>query len=138
MSRAPCIALLCLLFAAHAHASPRTDPTVGRAAFTGATTPHETSIEQNPAALGLGIRNEIDLSAVGALNQYSIDRAGSEHVDSLLFSPGGQAAAIWHTGSEGKITLAAHLRTAPAERYIESEESLRYYILGGYHRTYAG
>ena len=30
MSRAPCLALLCLLVAAHAHASPRTDPTVGR------------------------------------------------------------------------------------------------------------
>lgn len=138
MSRAPCLALLCLLYAAHAHASPRTDPTMGRTVFTGATTPHETSIELNPSALGLGIRNEIYVSAVGALNQYSIDRAGSEHVDSLLFSPGGQAAAIWHTGENGKITLAAHLHTAPAERFIESEDALRYHILGGYHRTYAG
>lgn len=138
MSRAPSLALLCLLFAAHAHASPRTDPTMGRAVFTGATTPHETSTELNPAALGLGIRNEIYVSATGALNQYSIDRAGTEHVDSLLFSPGGQIAAIWHTGADGKITLAAQLRTAPAERFIESEEALRYHILGGYHRTYGG
>lgn len=138
MSRAPCLALLCLLFAAHAHASPRTDPTLGRAVFTGATTWNATSIELNPSALGLGIRDEVYVSTFGALNQYSIDRAGTDHVGATLFSPGGQLAYIWHTGADGKITLAAHLRTSPAERFIESEEALRYYILGGYHRTYAG
>jgi hypothetical protein len=138
MSRAPCLAVLCLLVAAHAHASPRSDPTVGRTVFTGATTWHATSIELNPAALGLGIRDEASISASGALDQYSIDRDGAAHVDATMFSPGGQLAYIWHTGADGKITLAAQLRTAPAERFIEDEEALRYHILGGYHRTYAG
>jgi hypothetical protein len=138
MSRAPCLALLCLLIAAPALASPRTDPTMGRAVFTGATTWHATSIELNPAALGLGIRNELYFSTVAALDRYAIDREGSEHVDATLLSPGGMAAFVWHTGNDGKITLAGHVRTSPAERFIESEDALRYSILGGYHRTYAG
>jgi hypothetical protein len=40
--------------AVSAWASPRTDPTTGRAVFTGATMPHATSIGLDPAALGLG------------------------------------------------------------------------------------
>lgn len=138
MSRAPCLALLSLLIAAPAHASPRTDPTMGRAVFTGATMWHATSIELNPSALGLGIRDELYLSGFAALDRYAIDRAGSDHVDATLASPGGMAAFIWHTGNDGKITLAAHLRTSPAERFIENENALRYHILGGSHRTYAG
>lgn len=138
MSRAPSLALLCLLIAAPAHASPRTDPTMGRTVFTGATTWHATSIELNPSALGLGIRDELYISAFAALDRYSIDRAASDHVDATLASPGGMLAGIWHTGNAGKITLAAHLRTSPAERFIESEDALRYHVLGGYHRTYAG
>lgn len=50
MSRAICFALLCGL-AAHAVASPRSDPTSGRAVFTGATVPDSSSLELNPAAL---------------------------------------------------------------------------------------
>src|SRR4051812_26982155 len=137
MSRMAWLALVCLM-AAHAHASPRSDPTVGRTVFTGATTPNATSLELNPAGLGLGIRNEVYLAALAALDQYSIDRQGTDHVSDVMVSPGGILAGIWHTGNDGKITLSAALNSAPAERFIEDQDALRYHVLGGYHRTTAG
>jgi hypothetical protein len=139
MSRATWLALVCLL-PAHAHASPRSDPTIGRTVFTGATTWHATSLELNPAGLGLGIRNEIYLAALAAVDQYSVDRSGAStaHESSSMISPGGTIAGVWHTGKDGEVTLAGSLDTAPAERFLEDKDSLRYHILGGYHRTFAG
>src|SRR4051812_43948016 len=52
---------LALAGAAPAAASPRSDPTAGRAVFTGATTHHATSIVLDPAALGLGQFDELYL-----------------------------------------------------------------------------
>jgi len=85
---------------------------------------------------------------LAAIDQYGIDRRGLDidtgattagpHVDDVMASPGGTLAGIWHTGTDGKITLAAHLRTSPAERFLQSEDSLRYHTLGGYHRTFGG
>src|SRR4029079_8537756 len=63
-----------LLFAlqAIAHASPDSDPTKGRAVFTGSAPPNPTAIEINPAALGLGFADEIYVAATGILNHVSI------------------------------------------------------------------
>ncbi|HUS33180.1 MAG TPA: hypothetical protein VMZ53_31980 [Kofleriaceae bacterium] len=136
MSRAACIAL-CLL-AARAHASPRSDPTIGRTVFTGATVQHPTSIELNPAALGVGAKNEIYIAALAAVDQFKIDHRGvttTGHVSDTTLSPGGTLAGLWHTGTDGKITLAGQFRSAPAERFLESHDPLQYSILGGYHRT---
>lgn len=140
MCRAACLVLVCLM-AARATASPRTDPTIGRAVFTGATEDHPTSIEVNPAALGLGRHNEFYAAALAAIDQYRIDHRGvttTASVSDATLSPGGTFAGVWHTGTEGKITLAFQLRTAPAERFLESQDALRYSILGGYQRTFAG
>jgi hypothetical protein len=139
MSRAACLAL-CLL-AASAHASPRSDPTIGRTVFTGATVAHPTSIELNPAALGVDVHTQYYVAALAAIDQWKIDHRGvttTESVDDATISPGGTVAAVWHTGNDGKITLAGQLRSAPAERFLESHDALQYSILGGYHRTYAG
>src|SRR5262245_13913099 len=74
--RASCLAMLCALHAS-ALASPLTDPTQGRAVFTGAATSSATSIEINPAALGLGIPeydNEVYVAGTATLDHFSIDR----------------------------------------------------------------
>src|ERR1041384_4910711 len=57
---------------ASAHASPRSDPTSGRAVFTGAATPPPTSISLSPAAIGLGPFDEIYLAIAGAIDQLHI------------------------------------------------------------------
>src|SRR4051812_24518550 len=58
-----------------ASASPRSDPTTGRAVFTGATEPSPTSIGLNPAAIGLDtIATKIYLAVTSTLTQLAIDR----------------------------------------------------------------
>lgn len=133
MSRAAGFVLVCLL-CARAHASPRTDPTIGRTVFTGATLEHPTSIELNPAALGLGVHSEGYLAVLSAIDQFKIDHGG-ESISDTTASPGGTAAWVWHPSE--KITLGAQIHTAPAERFLASHDALRYSILGGYHRTAA-
>src|SRR5262245_55686747 len=107
MSRAPWLAALFSLHA-YAHASPRSHPTIGRAVFTGATSPDPTSIELNPSALGLGIPNEFYAAALGTMDNYSIDTktvdvdtgafADGDHVGATLLSPGWMGALVWHAG----------------------------------------
>lgn len=130
---------------AHALGSPRSDPTSGRAVFTGAATPSATSIDVNPAALGLGVSSELYVALVGALNRYAIDRdaidvdtgivsGGPAPVTAYTSSPGVTLAGVYHTGTDSRITLALQFKTAPAERFLE-HEAFRYHTLGGYHRT---
>jgi hypothetical protein len=151
LSRATCLTMLCALHAA-ALASPRTDPTQGRAVFTGAATPNPTSIAINPAALGLpavlGVDatdlSEVYLAGTGVLEHLSIDRRELDintgaltpgaSVGGNLFSPGGMLAYVWHPAS--RITLAVAAHSSPAERFLENEEALRYHTLGGSYRTF--
>ena len=146
MSRATCLAMLCALHAS-ALASPLTDPTQGRAVFTGATASSATSIEINPAALGLGITeygNEVYIAGTAVLDHRSIDRRNLDidsgalsdgaHVSSNLISPGGMIAYKWHPSP--RIALAVGLHSSPAERFVENE-ALRYHTLGGQYRTNA-
>lgn len=144
MSRASWLAVLCALHA-HALGSPRTDPTVGRAVFTGATLPNATSIDLNPAALGLGTWNELYFALMGTLDQYEIDPkhldldsgalSDGDHVSSTLLSPGGMAAVIWHPTQQ--VTLALNLRSSPGEKFISGEDELKYHTLGGEHRMWS-
>lgn len=141
------LAVVCAL-CAHAPGSPRSDPTVGRAVFTGAATPNATSIDVNPAALGLGISTEFYFAALAVLNRYSIDRDsldintgtltdGPPTTTDYAASPGGTMAIVYHTGTDSRITLGFELaRTTPAERFLE-RDIYRYHTLGGYHRTIA-
>ena len=142
LSRALWLAMLC---ATAAHASPRSDPTAGRAVFTGATTPSATSIDVNPAALGRSVTNELFIGALATLNRYAIDRrtldidtgalgAGDSVTDTLI-SPGGMVGVIWHPGGTTRVTLGAALRSSPAEQFLEGHEALRYHTLGGSFRT---
>jgi hypothetical protein len=138
--------MLCALHAI-ALGSPRSDPTQGRAVFTGAATPNPTSIEINPAALGLGAADvsEVYVAGTAVLERISIDRreldidtgalTGGDSVSGNLLSPGGMLGYVWHPA--GRITLAVALHSSPAERFLENEEALRYHTLGGSYRTYA-
>src|SRR5688572_12438411 len=65
--------ILCCTIAP-AIASPRSDPTTGRAVFTGAATPHATSVSLNPAAIGVGPVSELYFAVVTVLQQIGIDR----------------------------------------------------------------
>ena len=120
-----------------AHASPRTDPTTGRAVFTGATIPHATSISLNPSALGLGTINEVYVGVMAVVDQLGVDRqtlapdgttSAGPSIDDTLLSPGGMIAVIYHPGE--RATIGAELRTTPAERFLD-DPALRYHALGG-------
>src|SRR5690606_4948546 len=125
------------------------DPTQGRAVFTGAATPSPTSIEINPAAPGLGIPDvyEAYLAATATHDHISIDRRSldidtgapppGDSVSGQPVSPGRMAAVVWHSGSGGRVTLGVSLQSSPAERWLADKEALRYHTLGGSYRTYA-
>lgn len=123
---------------APAQASPRTDPTAGRAVFTGATTHHATSIELDPAALGLGPFDEVYLALTGLVDQRHIEldpysrgdlQAPGARVRDVSLSPGASMSVIYHFA--GNLTAGVELRTFAPESFIEDREALRYHTLGG-------
>src|SRR5689334_1035782 len=118
-------AILCA--ATWAGASPRTDPTAGRAVFTGATMPHATSISLDPAAIGLGAFDEVYVAFAGVLDQLHIDlqkvdlsgaRAPAPRVRDVESSPAAQLAFIYHLAGEA-VTLGFEARTTPRESFPE-------------------
>jgi hypothetical protein len=144
MSRAICAVVI--LAAAPARAEPRTDPTEGRAVFTGATSPSATSIDVNPAALGLGSVDEIYTASTLVLDHYSIQRRMID-LDTGALSPGasvretepalgGMLAAVLHY--KDNVALAVALRTTPVEAFPSGQSALAYFTLGGAERVWAG
>jgi hypothetical protein len=136
MSRAICLALVCGL-AAHAHASPRSDPTSGRAVFTGAATPGAPSLELNPAALGLGNdATEYYAAAIALIDHYSVARDGHARADDTEIGPGGVFAVILKL--KDRATLGFQLHAGPAEVFPAGVDDWRYHTLGGGQRRYGG
>ena len=136
--------MLGCVLAAQAHASPRSDPTTGRAVFTGATMPSATSITLDPAAIGIGPVDEIYVAVAAVLDRIHIDHqslaldgtlsdAGSLHATPI--GPGGQLAVLWHFG---RVTLGASFGSPPVAPYISNQDAIRYHILGGDLRDYVG
>src|SRR5204863_5298898 len=124
--------------AALAHASPRTDPTSGRAVFTGATLPNATSIGLNPAALGIDLFGEVLVALTSTLDQIRIDQQDLD-VDSGALSPGARVRAtevspgamvglVVHTG---RYTLGAQAQSAPSEQFVSGYDVLRYHTTCG-------
>src|SRR5258706_9923316 len=66
--------------AGDAVASPRSDPTSGRAVFTGATMQSETSIDLDPAAIGPGVTTEwlFYATATSVIDHFTVMR---DHLD---------------------------------------------------------
>jgi hypothetical protein len=136
------LAILCAATAAGA--SPRTDPTTGRAVFTGATMPHATSIGLNPAAIGLGAFDEVYVALAGVLDQVHIDlekvdlsgaHTPGAKVRDVEPSPAAMLAFIYHLAGEA-VTLGFEARTAPRESFPEGRNALRYHTLGGGQRDW--
>ncbi len=130
--------------AASAQASPRTDPTTGRAVFTGATMPHATSIGLDPAALGLGELNEVYVAITSVIDQLRIDldkfqsqdlQAPGARVRDVELSPGAMLAVIYHLAGD-RGTLGFEARTNPPETFPAAGDALRYHTLGGGERDW--
>lgn len=136
---------LALAVACSAHnalASPLSDPTAGRAVFTGATTADATSIRVNPAAVGLTTGNELVLSLSSVLEQFSVDRRRLD-IDSGALTPG-ESVRDTEIGAGGLVAIiirggryagALEVSTAPPEMLPTGEEALRFHTRGARHRN---
>jgi long-subunit fatty acid transport protein len=144
MLRVACAAIVCGSVAAHAE--PRTDPTVGRAVFTGAATPSAPALELDPAALALDTHvDEIYFSTTLALDRYSIQRqtldldtgalSPGASVHSTELGPGGSVVLLKHLRD---VTFAFSVRSVPIEMFPTGQAALGYHTLGESDRiTYA-
>lgn len=135
------LALSCA--AAAAWASPRTDPTTGRAVFTGATMPHATSIGLDPAALGLGSVDQVYVAVTGVLDQrhIALDTGSGDalapgpRVSSAELGPGAMLAFIYHLAGD-TLTLGFAGQTTPPESFPSNLPALRYHVSGGGERDW--
>lgn len=135
----------CTALVSSAVASPRSDPTTGRAVFTGASMPSPTSITLNPAAIGLDtIATKIYVALTSTLNQVTIDTRtldpdtgalslGPSIRDTRL-GPGGELALLWHPND--RLTLGASARLPPPELHPKDHDELAYHTLGNGQRSY--
>lgn len=126
-------------------ASPRSDPTTGRAVFTGAAHAHPTSLVLNPATLGVdaavGLRTAYVASTL-LVEDESIDRLVEDEagvlsagptVSDLRGSPGAETTISWHPAQ--RISVGAGLRSPPAETFFSG--GAPYHSLGGEQRDLA-
>jgi hypothetical protein len=132
MAARPILTSLMLCCASLAHASPRTDPTMGRSVFTGATHEHPTSISLNPAALGRGTRPEVFAALTSVLDMYTIDRATADSVSGTEVGVGGILAVVLHPGD--RYAVSFELRAPPPELFPRDHDELRYFTLGNRQR----
>ena len=129
-------------------ASPRADPTSGRAVFTGAASTHPTSLYGNPANLGLEAGWRAYLAGTLTLDQEFIDRrtqdasgalSAGPAVSEVRGSPGGELVITWLPAE--RIAVGMGMRSAPAEGFM-SASGVGYHSLGGKQRdfdfTFAG
>ena len=145
--RAIRLAAIAACCAGTANASPDTDPTAGRAVFTGATMPAASSIVLDPAALVLGHAElAMYIGLTGTLDQLSIDRkmidlasgalGAGPRVHAVTTSPGADIALLWRPND--KLAFGVQVRTPPEQKFLQGEDALRYYTLGGYQRELQG
>jgi hypothetical protein len=133
------LALSCA--AAAAGASPRSDPTAGRAVFTGATMPHATSIGVDPAALGLGSVDQLYVAVTGVIDQLhvALDRGPDNQspggrVKDVELGPGAMLAYIKHLAGDS-LTLGFEAHAASPETF-PSSQALQYHVSGGRERDW--
>jgi hypothetical protein len=129
------LALSCA--AASAGASPRSDPTAGRAVFTGATMPHVTSVEVDPAALGLGSVDQLYVAFTSVLDQRHVtldhgpdDASPGGRARTAEPGPGAMIAGILHLAGD-TLTLGFEAHTVPPETFPAGEPALQYHVAGG-------
>lgn len=135
-------AALSLTAPARALASPRADPTSGRAVFTGAASTHPTSLHINPGTLGLETGLRVYLASTFTIDQEQVDRqledadgqlSEGPSVSELRASPGLELIVTWLPSE--RIAVGMGLRSAPAERFM-SGTGLDSHSRGGGQRDY--
>ena len=128
------LALTCA--AAAAWASPRTDPTIGRAVFTGATMPHATSIGLDPAALGLGSVDQLYVAVSGALDQLRVALDAPAATDSTVdVAPAAMLAFVYHLAGDS-FTVGFAAQTLAPEAFPTDQRALQYHVTGGGERQW--
>src|ERR1700759_4419539 len=110
------LAIWCATASAHAaHGSPRSDPTSGRAVFTGSTLPDATAISLDPAALGLGQLDQFYVAVTGLIDQVHVHlqpASGGPDVRDNALAPGATIAVIYHLAGD-QVTLGFAAQTKP-------------------------
>jgi hypothetical protein len=134
------LALSCA--AASAGASPHSDPTAGRAVFTGATMPHATSIGLDPAALGLGSVDQLYVAFTSTVDQLHValdtrpdGTAPGARVKDVELGPGAMLAFIYHLAGDS-LTLGFEAHTTPRETFPSGKTALQYHVSGGGERDW--
>jgi hypothetical protein len=147
MSRAICLSLVCGL-SAHAVASPRSDPTSGRAVFTGATVADTSSLELNPAALSDVPTDRVEFyaAAIAVIDRYVIARdrldlgtgtlTRGPAISDTEVGPGMIVGALFNL--RDRATLGVQLHAQPAEVFPAGVPDWQYHTLGGGQRRYGG
>ncbi len=121
-------------------ASPRSDPTVGVAVFTGAATAHPTGISINPATIGLGNGTTAYLGATVALDQVGANTPANNSdqggdVSVLSASPGLDVSINSHVGEN--LAIGFRAASGPAETFFAPRNNaMRFASLGGRQRDY--
>lgn len=125
--------------AAPAHASPRTDPTAGRAVFTGAASVHPTSLLVNPSMLGVEAAVGVYVLYIGGTlvvdhdlinrDTSAPDFTGSAELSEARTTAGGDLSISWHPTE--RISVGVGVRVAPSETFLGSEDVLSYHSMGG-------
>lgn len=128
-----------------AEASPRTDPTTGRAVFTGAAMVHPTSIVVNPATLGIDAAVNVYtayLAATAVVDHEQVDRdnrsgeiAGDTSLSEVRGTQGGELSINW--SPTDRISVGVAVRSAPAETFSRGAGSAHYHNRGGQQRDYS-
>jgi len=128
--------------AASAGASPRSDPTAGRAVFTGATMPHATSIGLDPAALGLGSVDQLYVAFTSVLDQLHValdhgpdGTSPGGRVKDVEPAPGAMLAFIYHLAGDS-FTVGFEAHTTPPETFPSGKTVLQYHVAGGGERDW--
>ncbi len=125
--------------AATASTSPLSDPTSGRAVFTGVATAHATSLASNPGALSLGPSGaHLYVAATGTLEWMKVERqllaldtgelSPGPTASGLVASPGA-TLAVWLARRAFTVGVEV-LSPDPAHGTLRAEEALRYHTLG--------
>jgi long-subunit fatty acid transport protein len=128
-----------------AAASPRSDPTSGRAVFTGAATVHPTSVTVNPATVGIDAAVNVYVAYLAStlvldhekveLDPSSGEVTGDPSISELRASPGGELSVAWNPTQ--RISVAVGLRSAPAETFSRGDGTGHFHGRGGQQRDFS-
>lgn len=124
-------------------ASPRANPTTGRAVFTGAASAHPTTLYLNPAVLGLETTARLYLASTLVIDHEQIDRrvegldgslSEGSSLNDVRASPGGELSVSWRPAD--RIAIGVGLQSAPAERFF-SAPGAELHVISGRQRDYS-